>query len=125
MTLQLSNFPHDYVWPDDDLSVIPDWVYTDQAIYEREVERIFHGPTWNYVALEAEPSYSRGILRWDGGGSYAVLSADGDMQDGIRPSLLLRDEVHRWKTQRAETLYDVVTKGQISRSDNRWRLEMR
>ena len=43
MTLQLSNFPHDYVWPDDDLSVIPDWVYTDQAIYEREVERIFHG----------------------------------------------------------------------------------
>src|ERR1700692_4767727 len=39
MTLQLSNFPHDYVWPDDDLSVIPDWVYTDQAIYEREVER--------------------------------------------------------------------------------------
>ena len=54
MTLQLSNFPHDYVWPDDDLSVIPDWVYTDQAIYEREVERIFHGPTWNYVALEAE-----------------------------------------------------------------------
>ena len=51
MTLQLSNFPHDYVWPDDDLSAIPDWVYTDQAIYEREVERIFHGHTWNYIAL--------------------------------------------------------------------------
>ena len=43
-----------YVWPDDDLSVIPDWVYTDQSIYEREIERIFHGRTWNYVALEAE-----------------------------------------------------------------------
>ena len=35
MTLQLSNLPQDYVWPDDDLSVIPDWVYTDQAIYEQ------------------------------------------------------------------------------------------
>jgi len=57
------------------------------------------------------------ILRRDGGGFYAVLSADGDVQDGIRPSLLLRDEVHRWKTQRAETLYDVVTKGQISRRE--------
>jgi phage terminase large subunit-like protein len=57
------------------------------------------------------------ILRRDGGGSYAVLSADGDLQDGIRPSLLLRDEVHRWKTARAETLYDVTTKGQISREE--------
>ncbi|HEY8441750.1 MAG TPA: hypothetical protein VIK79_09910, partial [Xanthobacteraceae bacterium] len=42
-----------YVWPGD-LTEIPDWVYTDEAIYAREVERIFHGPTWNYVALEAE-----------------------------------------------------------------------
>jgi phage terminase large subunit-like protein len=57
------------------------------------------------------------ILRSDGRGSYCVLSADGDVQDGIRPSLLLRDEVHRWKTARAETLYDVTTKGQISRSE--------
>src|SRR5215813_81158 len=43
-----------YAWPGDDLTVIPDWVYTDETIYAREVERIFHGPTWNYVALEAE-----------------------------------------------------------------------
>jgi phage terminase large subunit-like protein len=57
------------------------------------------------------------ILRRDGGGFYAVLSADGDVQDGIRPSLLLRDEIHRWKTARAETLHDVTTKGQISRDE--------
>lgn len=57
------------------------------------------------------------ILRRDGCGSYCVLSADGDVQDGIRPSLLLRDEVHRWKTARAQTLYDVTTKGQISRNE--------
>lgn len=60
---------------------------------------------------------SKRILRRDGGGSYSVLSADGDVQDGIRPSLLLRDEVHRWKTAKAETLYDVTTKGQISRGE--------
>jgi len=57
------------------------------------------------------------ILRADGGGFYAVLSADGDVQDGIRPSLLIRDELHRWKTLRAKTLYDVTTKGQKSRTE--------
>ncbi len=43
-----------HVWPDEGLNRIPDWVYTSDAIYAREVERIFHGRTWNYVALEAE-----------------------------------------------------------------------
>src|SRR5262249_16197780 len=37
-----------YVWPAEGLTRIPDWVYTDQTIYEREVEKIFHGRTWNY-----------------------------------------------------------------------------
>ena len=43
-----------YAWPAEGLTRIPDWVYTDQTIYEREIERIFHGRTWNYVALECE-----------------------------------------------------------------------
>jgi anthranilate 1,2-dioxygenase large subunit len=42
------------VWPPEGLQTIPDWVYTDQSIYDREMERIFHGATWNFVALEAE-----------------------------------------------------------------------
>lgn len=57
------------------------------------------------------------IIRRDGAGFYQVLSADGDVQDGIEPSLLIRDEVHRWKGAKAETLYDVTTKGQISREE--------
>jgi phage terminase large subunit-like protein len=64
--------------------------------------------------LRVLPSTKR-IVRRDGGGFYAVLSADGDLQDGIEPSLAIRDEVHRWKTLRAETLRDVLVKGQISR----------
>lgn len=55
------------------------------------------------------------IVKRDGNGFYIVLSADGDVQDGIRPSLLIRDEIHRWKTSKAKTLHDVTTKGQISR----------
>lgn len=57
------------------------------------------------------------IIRKDGGGFYAVLSADGDIQDGIEPSLAILDELHRWKAAKANTLYDVITKGTISRKE--------
>lgn len=66
--------------------------------------------------LRVLPSTKR-ILRRDGGGFYTVLSADGDVQDGVEPSLLLRDEVHRWKSVKAETLYDVTTKGMLARME--------
>lgn len=52
-----------FEWPEEGLSRIPDWVYTDQTIYRREVERIFHGRTWNYVALEAELPEAGSFLR--------------------------------------------------------------
>ena len=41
-------------WPNDDLSRIPDWIYTSEDILVRERERIFLGKCWNFVALEAE-----------------------------------------------------------------------
>jgi phenylpropionate dioxygenase-like ring-hydroxylating dioxygenase large terminal subunit len=68
----------DYVWPDDDLTVIPDWVYTDQNIYEREVERIFHGPTWNYVALEAEIPNAGDFIRSNVGPTPVVVARAED-----------------------------------------------
>jgi len=49
------NGPADrYAWPADGEHAIPDWVYTSQSVYDREIERIFKGRTWNFVALEAE-----------------------------------------------------------------------
>jgi anthranilate 1,2-dioxygenase large subunit len=41
-------------WPADDFSRIPFAIYHDEALYELEQERLFRGPTWNYLGLEAE-----------------------------------------------------------------------
>jgi|GEM_PF-131541 len=68
----------DYVWPDNDLSLIPDWVYTDQFIYEREIERIFHGRTWNYVALEAEVEQPGDFIRSHVGPTPVVVARAED-----------------------------------------------
>ena len=41
-------------WPRADLSRIPYAVYRDPQLYEDEQYRIFRGPTWSYLMLEAE-----------------------------------------------------------------------
>ncbi len=43
-----------FAWPGEDVSRVPFRVYTDQAIYEAEQHRIFQGPTWNLLCVEAE-----------------------------------------------------------------------
>ena len=68
----------DYVWPSEGLTRVPDWVYTDQRIYEREVEKIFHGPTWNYVALESEIPNPGDFIRSNVGPTPVVVSRAED-----------------------------------------------
>src|SRR5215471_675226 len=41
-------------WPSNGLTEIPFRVYTDPDQYRLEQERIFKGPTWNYLCLAAE-----------------------------------------------------------------------
>ncbi len=41
-------------WPPEALGRVPYWVYRDPEVYALEQTRIFSGPYWNYVALEAE-----------------------------------------------------------------------
>ena len=66
------------VWPNDDLSEIPDWVYTDQGVYDLEVDRIFHGRTWNYVALEAEVPEPGNFIRSNVGPTPVVVARADD-----------------------------------------------
>src|SRR5437868_13791511 len=41
-------------WPAEGATRVPYWVYQDAEVYGEEQRRIFHGPTWNYLCLEAE-----------------------------------------------------------------------
>lgn len=42
------------IWPAADFSRVPVAVFTDREVYEREQQRVFQGPVWLYLGLEAE-----------------------------------------------------------------------
>lgn len=42
------------VWPENSVARVPYWVYQDEGNYKRELERLFEGPTWNFVCLESD-----------------------------------------------------------------------
>ena len=73
---------------------MPHWVYTDEALYRRELERIFGGPSWNYVALEAEiPAPGDHVLTTVGETPVIVTrDPDGDV------NVLVNRCVHRGVT---------------------------
>lgn len=41
-------------WPDDADGRVPYWVYSNEAVYRAELEKIWYGPHWLYVGLECE-----------------------------------------------------------------------
>ena len=79
-----------YIWPAEGLTRIPDWVYTNQSIYEREIEKIFHGRTWNYVALEAEVPNSGDYIRSNVGPTPVVVARGEDSR-----SMFSKTAAHR------------------------------
>ena len=68
----------DYRWPEDSMQYVPDWVYTSPEIYQREIKNIFHGPAWNFVALEAEIPKPGDYTRSYVGPTPVVVARDKD-----------------------------------------------
>lgn len=69
--------PPDLHWPADDTH-IPDWIYTDQRVYDLEQERIFLGRHWNFVGLECEVPEPGDYIRSFVGSIPVVVTKDED-----------------------------------------------
>ena len=78
-------------WPEGGLSRVPYWIYTDADVYRAEQERIFCGPSWCYVALEAEIPKPGDFVRSYVGDKPVVVVRDAE--GGI--SVLLNRCAHR------------------------------
>jgi anthranilate 1,2-dioxygenase large subunit len=65
-------------WPREDYSRVPYRLYHDEALYALEMERIFRGPCWSFLALEAElPKPGDFRTTWVGD-TPVVVSRDRD-----------------------------------------------
>ncbi|MFC3051874.1 aromatic ring-hydroxylating dioxygenase subunit alpha [Kordiimonas pumila] len=64
-------------WPSKGSSKIPFWVYSDPDIYAQELEKIFYGPHWSYVGLEAEVP-NKGDFKTTNIGERAVIITRAD-----------------------------------------------
>jgi salicylate 5-hydroxylase large subunit len=61
-------------WSPDELTRIPLWIYSDEQIYQRELEHFFYGPEWSFVGLSAEvPNAGDFKTTWIGERSVIVV----------------------------------------------------
>src|SRR3954468_23158050 len=70
----------DRVWKEGVLNRVPYWLFQDEDIYKAEQERIYRGPTWTFLCLEAEIAKP---------GDYRTVAL-GDM-----PVIVVRDDGDR------------------------------
>jgi len=63
-------------WPEGGLARVPYWIYTDEEVYRQEQQRIFCGPSWAYVALEAEIPNPGDFIRTHVGEKPVVVVRD-------------------------------------------------
>lgn len=68
-------------WPQEGLTRIPVSIYTDPDVYAWEQDRIFRGPTWNFLCLEVEiPATGEWITTYVGDTPVIVVRrADGSI----------------------------------------------
>ncbi|MEZ5649867.1 MAG: SRPBCC family protein [Burkholderiaceae bacterium] len=41
-------------WPAEGFTRVPNWVYTDEELFRREMDEMFAGKAWNYIGLDCE-----------------------------------------------------------------------
>ncbi len=63
-------------WPAEGLTRIPYWVYSDRDLYDEEQARIFEGPCWSFLCLEAELPRPGSFRRSSLGAMPVVVTRD-------------------------------------------------
>lgn len=87
-------------WPGENFSAVPYEAFSDPDFYAAEMERIFLGPVWHYLALDVElPYYGDYRSTWAGDLNVVVVRArDGDVHAFenrcIHRGARLTDELH-------------------------------
>jgi len=67
-------------WAPGCITEVPYWVYTDPAVFEQEMDRIFCGPSWSYVGLEAELPANGDYLVTRIGNRSVIVTRDQDCE---------------------------------------------
>jgi phenylpropionate dioxygenase-like ring-hydroxylating dioxygenase large terminal subunit len=65
-------------WPAEGVARVPYWVYSDRALFDEEQERIFRGPVWNFLCLEAEVPKPNSYRTSSVGTMPVVVTRDGE-----------------------------------------------
>ena len=65
-------------WPAEGVTRVPYWVYQDEAIYREEQERIWRGPAWSYLCLEAELPEPQSFVTTFVGDMPVVVTRDAE-----------------------------------------------
>jgi anthranilate 1,2-dioxygenase large subunit/terephthalate 1,2-dioxygenase oxygenase component alpha subunit len=64
-------------WPAEGVVRVPYWVYSDRDLYEEEQARIFRGPVWNFLCLDAELPKPNSYRTSAAGVMPVVVTRDG------------------------------------------------
>jgi len=67
-----------FAWPGEDCSRVPYQVYTDPELYALEQKRIFQGPVWNFLGLEAEIPNPGDYKNTFVGDAPIIMARDGE-----------------------------------------------
>jgi salicylate 5-hydroxylase large subunit len=65
-------------WGEAPISRVPGWAYTDEAVYQRELERFFYRGHWCYVGLECEVPEPGNFKRTVVGERSVILVRDNE-----------------------------------------------
>jgi anthranilate 1,2-dioxygenase large subunit len=67
-----------HIWPSDGVTRVPFWIFQDRDIYAKEQQRIFQGPSWNYLCLSIEVKNTGDFVTTFVGDTSVIVARDSD-----------------------------------------------